>query len=1401
LSPRSAVYLHLLVFALVITTAILPRVVRADVADQPSFSNTPETLRQAAALVKAKKDANVTILLNEERVGFDSSGKAVDSYHSIYRIENEDGVKGWAEVSSQWEPWHQSKPEIRARVITADGSEHSLDPATLTDVPVHENSPDTYSDQRAYGGPLPAIAVGSIIEEEIIVRDTAPFFTAGVVQRLNLAKSVAVNRTHIVFSHPETLPFHFVVREMPGATVRKSADNGIETIDIENGPMEAHSKVTYAPSDVAPGAQVEYSTGTSWQHIAESYARISNEKMRAADVQPLLAKLNLPSSGAILPRNQLITRLVTSLHRNIRYTGVEFGEASIIPQPPAETVKRKYGDCKDKAALLVTMLRASGVPANLALLDSGPGQDINTELPGMGMFDHAIVYVPDNGADGDLWIDATSQYSRVGDLPYMDYGRWALIVDEKTTALKKIPELTTGKNVHRESREFNLAEFGPAAIVERNEEQGPGEAYMRDTYSGENKELRENVENYLKRAYLAEKLTSLKHADVQDLSKQFWVSFTTSGKRGSTDYESATMAIRLEDLFNGFPDYFTTAEDEKPEPDTHQDDDDDSLNSDQHKPRTLDWEIRRFSNEWNYTIVAPPGFKLRALPPAKEEKLGTATLSQKYSSNPEGTRVEAVLRFESGKPRLTVAEAKVQRDAIVKARKSDAIFVVFDQVGRSLMAKGKIREGLGSYQQLIQLHPKEALHRIQLARALLSVGLGEKARVVAREATTLEPNSAQAFSTLAWILEHDLVGRFRKKGFDYDGALTAYRKAKQLDPKDKDVRVNLAILLEYDASGERYTAMAHLKEAVAEFAELKKMDQEYVARYDDNVLYDLWYARDLEGLKAAIVKLPATDTRRAFILAIAAADQGSAAALKKSLEVTTDDDGRSKALNAAGWLLIRVYKYSLASDLLAAAARGQSNEAQSAAYADMIRKAVPRGEFKIDSSVPNSIIQRFFDLMFSSDNDFDRMKALTARNANLSLDPKKDREDYRIQIAQLRQQLEKTGMPLQVIGDIAIPNMRFSSEGSDSPGYKITTIAAGAEPQHAFVVRENGAYKMLEMTMSAREVPHDLGWQALQELNNNNLAAARQWLDWAREQVHLNENDDPLAGEVFPHFWTKGHQGDAADIRRAALALVSSKQLKHDDFAALQHVRDASAAEEKSRIDLLLARGYRDQELWAELVPVAERLTAAYPDSLSAFQLAAVGYAGTRRLDDWQKLLDTRLAKHSDELDYMRSAAQLARYRGDFTASRRFLKTLIDSGKATASDLNSYAWDDLFVGTEINQDSIEAAERGNQLGKNSSFDVMHTLACLYARAGKPTQARDILLKAMDAANLDEPNSSVWLAYGVIAESVGEADAARQMFARVEKMKTEVPSSNYELAQQRLASLNKTTATASANEVH
>ena len=78
----------------------IPSLLRADeIWNAPAFSASSGALQQAATAVKADKDAVATILIHEERYTYDREGKSVETYHTIYRIENEEGVSGWAETT------------------------------------------------------------------------------------------------------------------------------------------------------------------------------------------------------------------------------------------------------------------------------------------------------------------------------------------------------------------------------------------------------------------------------------------------------------------------------------------------------------------------------------------------------------------------------------------------------------------------------------------------------------------------------------------------------------------------------------------------------------------------------------------------------------------------------------------------------------------------------------------------------------------------------------------------------------------------------------------------------------------------------------------------------------------------------------------------------------------------------------------------------------------------------------------------------------------------------------------------------------------------------------------------------------------------------------------------------
>jgi hypothetical protein len=573
--------------------------------DIPRFSAEGRTLYKAASSVTPKAGTDVVVLDEEENYVFDADGKAIRTHYLVYKVLTQKGSEGWDDISLGWEPWHEERPTVRARVITPDNVIHALDSKTVTDSPARDDNNKTYGDGRTLRAPLPAIAPESVVEEEEISKERAPFFGAGVVVRNYFGRLVPVQSSKLVLEAPDSMPLRYVLQMLPDMKPQKTEASGRVRIVFEQGPMDALDEVEdYLPKEIPGQPQVAFSTGASWQGVAEGYGQIIDEKASQKDVQSLVNGLVEGKTN----REEKAAAILQYLSREVRYTGVEFGDAAIIPHAPAETLKHKYGDCKDKATLAVAMLRAAGIPSFVALLNAGQRHDAEAELPGMGLFDHAIVYVPGNQ---DLWIDPTDEYARLGQLPQSDQGRLALIARAESSELVAIPEASSRDNRVVEKREFYLAENGPARVVETTEPHGVFESGFRSAYAdADDKDSRKDLKDYIGNEYLSEKLGRINRSDPADLSKQLQLVIEASeAKRAYTGLDSASAAIRLESLFYRLPNELQQREKEAEKGA-------DATTDKPKKPRTADYQLpEAFVNEWRYRFFPPLGFQAKPLPP------------------------------------------------------------------------------------------------------------------------------------------------------------------------------------------------------------------------------------------------------------------------------------------------------------------------------------------------------------------------------------------------------------------------------------------------------------------------------------------------------------------------------------------------------------------------------------------------------------------------------------------------------------------------------------------------------------------------------------------------------------------------------------------------------------------
>src|SRR4029077_9131106 len=219
-----------------------------------AFTADAGAVARAAARIDSDGD-DVVVLLMEASYSFDEAGRETFSQRLVYRILSANAHESWSTVEESWEPWHQARPEVRARVITPDGAEHALDPTTLSESGAGGDAPDMFEHGRVLRAPPPATRLGAVVEQQVTVRDTSPFFDGGVVRLHNLDPGMPVRHARLTLEGPASLPLRWVARELPGVSPHEEVAAGRRRLTFDARDLEpADDPEPGLPSDVPRAA-------------------------------------------------------------------------------------------------------------------------------------------------------------------------------------------------------------------------------------------------------------------------------------------------------------------------------------------------------------------------------------------------------------------------------------------------------------------------------------------------------------------------------------------------------------------------------------------------------------------------------------------------------------------------------------------------------------------------------------------------------------------------------------------------------------------------------------------------------------------------------------------------------------------------------------------------------------------------------------------------------------------------------------------------------------------------------------------------------------------------------------------------------------------------------------------
>ncbi|MBD3347730.1 MAG: DUF3857 domain-containing protein, partial [Candidatus Eisenbacteria bacterium] len=179
---------------------------------------------------------------------------------------------------------------------------------------------------------------------------------------------------------------------------------------------------------------VDVTTIGDWETLARWYAGLADGQTRVT--RRIRLEAERLCAGAASDEER-IERVLAFVADEITYQSIPFYQSAHIPREADEVLRDRFGDCKDKCALLISLLKAAGlIDCHFALVSVGSHERL-TFLPSP-RFDHAIVcrLLPDGG---ERWYDPTVRFPDPEQIPGHIAGAPALVARRGEKALRTIP--------------------------------------------------------------------------------------------------------------------------------------------------------------------------------------------------------------------------------------------------------------------------------------------------------------------------------------------------------------------------------------------------------------------------------------------------------------------------------------------------------------------------------------------------------------------------------------------------------------------------------------------------------------------------------------------------------------------------------------------------------------------------------------------------------------------------------------------------------------------------------------------------------------------------------------------------------------------------------------------------
>lgn len=504
--------------------------------------DAPPWLRQAAALKVAAFDKKVStiVLVDESTMSVDADGRVTTTSTYAIRILSREGRDN-AVATVGYETDFEKVRELRAWLIRPGGQVKSYGKDSIIDA---ANLNDVYNESRVNKIVARDDAEAGSVFGYQVTTETRPFFNQSmwyfqgtepvISSKITLVLPAGWRATSITFNHPRIEPvvsgtsYTWEIRDLPPLEAEPASPS------FSN--LASRLSINYYPTE---GTAVPNTKAfESWTEVSRWYTTLSDQQ--AIPNEKIIAKARELTANAKteLEKIRAIARYVQSLH----YISIQIGVGRWRPHSAADVFAKSYGDCKDKANLMRSMLKVLNIQAFPVLIHSGDPNFVQEVWPSPRQFNHCIIAIKisdetlaptvlNHATLGRLLIfDATDDVTPVGDLPDHEQGSLALLAAGDSGALLRMP--VTMPEANRLERQADVQLSGDGSITATLSERSIGQAAVDEqrAFRGlQIAEYKQMIEHWITRGATAASVLKIQPGDDTAGRFDLRIDFSASG--------------------------------------------------------------------------------------------------------------------------------------------------------------------------------------------------------------------------------------------------------------------------------------------------------------------------------------------------------------------------------------------------------------------------------------------------------------------------------------------------------------------------------------------------------------------------------------------------------------------------------------------------------------------------------------------------------------------------------------------------------------------------------------------------------------------------------------------------------------------------------------------------------